>query len=88
MAPTKKQQPKSKTSTLCKKVTVIEEKEKSDIWKSSVSWKIWSGKTQIKSTIKDQMQILADFENNNPLEHKKTMKNRKCKDQCVDMRVV
>lgn len=34
------------------------------------------------------MQILADFENNNPLEHKKTTKNRKCKDQCVDMRVV
>ena len=61
MAPTKAQQPK--------RVAVIKEKEKSGI--GSQAEKYGVRKTQIQSIMKDQMQILADFEKNDPLECKR-----------------
>ena len=48
---------------------MIKEKEKSGIGSRVLAEKYGVAKTQIQSIIKDQMQILADFENNNTLEH-------------------
>ena len=57
--------------TLGEKVSVIKEKEKSGIGSQVLAEKYGLGKMQIQSIIKDQTQIIADFENNNPLEHRR-----------------
>ena len=53
---------------------MIKEKEKSGIGSRVLAEKYGVAKTQIQSIIKDQMQILADFENNNTLEHKRKLR--------------
>ena len=74
MAPTKKQETQRKTLTLNEKVAVIKEKQQSGIGGRALAKKYGVGKTQIQSIIKDQMQILADFENNNPLEQRRKLR--------------
>ena len=69
-----KNTPKRKALTLSEKVAVIKEKEKSGIGSRVLAEKYGVAKTQIQSIIKDQMQILADFENNNTLEHKRKLR--------------
>lgn len=51
----------------------LKEKEKKGIESQASAEKYGVGNTHIQNIIKDQMEILANFENNDPLEYKRKL---------------